>query len=76
MNNAFKTIVLYNHFLLFQIVFGKAKMFSDLIDDDLLLGSLMLPSPTLTKTMVNINNNGEYIKPLEWTHGISNNNYL
>jgi hypothetical protein len=26
--------------------------------------------------MVNINNNSEYIKPLEWTHGISNNNYL
>ncbi len=51
-------------------------MFSDLIDDDLLLGSLMLPSPTLTKTMVNINNNGEYIKPLKWTHGISNNNYI
>jgi hypothetical protein len=31
-------------------------MFSDLIDDDLLLG---LPPPILTKTMVNINNNGE-----------------
>ncbi|CAF0771941.1 unnamed protein product [Adineta steineri] len=50
-------------------------MFSDVIDDDLLLGSSILPSSTLTKPMVNINNNNsEYIKPVEWTHGISNNN--
>jgi hypothetical protein len=45
-------------------------MFSDLVDDDLLLGSLILPPPTLTKTMVSINNSGEYIKLVEWTHGI------
>ncbi len=40
-------------------------MFSDLVDDDLLLGSLVLPSPTLTKTMININNSGKYIKLLK-----------
>ena len=47
---------------------SQKKMFSDIGDDDLLLG---LPSPILTKTMVNINNSGKYIKLFrKWTHGI------
>ncbi len=51
-------------------------MFSDLLDDDLLSDSLGLPPLTLTETMVNINNHGEYIKLLKWTDGIRNDNYI
>jgi hypothetical protein len=40
--------------LLLSISDIKKKMLSDLVDDDLLTGSLTLPTSTLTKTMVNI----------------------
>jgi hypothetical protein len=64
--------------ILFQIFSQNKKinMFSDLLDDDLLSDSLGLPPLTLTETMVNINNHGEYIKLLKWTDGIRNDNYI
>ncbi len=51
-------------------------MLSDLVDDELLPGSITLPIST--KTMVNMTNMSKFIDFLyvEWTHRISDDNYI
>jgi len=51
-------------------------MLSDLVDEDLLSGSL--PLSTSTKTMVNMTNMGKFLRFLyvEWTHRIGDDNYI